>query len=360
MRITGFFLATLIAGVLLAACGRDLPTTETPDPGGFGDCIVPLEEIADGGVGRDGIPSVQSPPLVAPSDPDADYLKPTDRVLGLLPPEGPVAVPLNILYFHEVVNLELGDRRLAVTYCPLTGSGLVFDRGPMSGAELGVSGLLFRNNLIVFDRRGDESSLWSQMGRQALCGPSAGTRMTPSPVIEATWEGWQALRPDTRVVSRRTGFGGSYDFNPYADYMRVDNPDLLVPMSIDERRPPKERVLGIPRGGDGGVAYPFGELSRAERRVIPGIRAGRPLVVLWSRVHGAAAAFYTDLDGETVTLEVAENGFRDAATGSLWRVDGRAVEGELEGRALEAVPDAYVAFWFAWAAFQPETLVWSP
>ena len=57
-------------------------------------------------------------------------------------------------------------------------------------------------------------------------------------------------------------------------------------------------------------------------------------------------------------IEATDEGFRDVETGSLGRVDGRASEGPLAGRHLEPIADAYVAFWFAWAAFQPETVVW--
>jgi hypothetical protein len=51
------------------------------------------------------------------------------------------------------VNDRIGDTWISATVCPLTGSGLVFDPFVDGNIlELGVSGLLFANNLVMFDR----------------------------------------------------------------------------------------------------------------------------------------------------------------------------------------------------------------
>ena len=87
-----------------------------------------------------------------------------------------VAIPHNILLWHEIVNLQVGGASVAVTYCPLTGSSLAFDRSSVNGAELGVSGLLFNNNLLMYDRNSTQS-LWPQMLRQSTCGPRSGAAL---------------------------------------------------------------------------------------------------------------------------------------------------------------------------------------
>ena len=161
------------------------------------------------------------------------------------------------------------------------------------------------------------------------------------------------------MISSQTGYRSNYPENPYGDYADPDNPNLVIPMPIDGRRPPKELVFGLPRGGDGGIAFPFTELARKERRVIAEAHQGRPVAVLWSRQGEAAAAYYTD-SGGGATLEVADDGFRDRETGSRWTVMGTASEGPRRGEILEQVGEAFVAFWFAWAAFQPEIVVWIP
>lgn len=348
-----------LAGALSLACSGGEPTgARNPEPQPEISCSIPLDQVVDGGVGRDGIPALTDPRLVPASDPEADYLLPDDRVLGIRIGEELVAVPHNILWWHEIVNFNRGGLALAVTYCPLTGSSLVFDRSVAGGSEFGVSGLLFNNNLMMFDRTA-EPSLWPQMSRGARCGPKTGDELELYPSVEISWQGWEALHPETKVVSGRTGFSRDYTRYPYGDYEELNNSVTLFPMPpIDGRRPPKERVLGIPLGGDGGIAFPFLELGRAGRQAVHTQVAEGPVVVLWQRSAEAAAAFFARAPGMELTFEVRDGRFVDRETGSEWDLSGTAIGGPLAGSRLEPLSDAFVAFWFAWASFQPETAIW--
>ncbi|MEX0600179.1 MAG: DUF3179 domain-containing protein, partial [Rhodothermales bacterium] len=312
--------------------------------------------LVSGGVPKDGIPALTDPEFVAPGE--AGYLTDDSRVIGLEIGGDMLAIPHNILWYHEIVNLNRGGEQLAVTYCPLTGSSLAFDRSAADGAEFGVSGLLFQNNLVMYDRNTEES-LWPQMNREAGCGTKDGTVLEMRPIVEMTWEAWRMLHPDTRVVSANTGFSRTYSPSgyPYGNYEQTNNANLLFDMPIDERRPPKERALGIPL--DGGVAFPFGTLDRDAFTVVSTQVAGRDIVVFWDRSSRGAMAFSPVVDGERLQFEAREEGLFDAGTSSRWTIDGRAVSGPLEDTRLEPVAEAYVAFWFAWAAFHPETKIWN-
>ena len=145
--------------------------------------------------------------------------------------------------------------------------------------------------------------------------------------------------------------------NLHEEYERIDNPFMMTHQEIDPRRPPKERVLGIPLGGDGGLALAFGELRGQGRRAVSVLSGST--VVLWDDSAEAAIAFSTEVDGQRLTFEGTETGFLDAETGSGWRLDGLAVSGPLAGRVLEPVVGSFVSFWFAWASFYPETVVWN-
>jgi hypothetical protein len=79
---------------------------------------------------------------LAAGDPDS----PEPRVVGLVVDGTPIAVPHNILWWHEIVNADLGGRRLTISYCPLTGSALAFDATAAQTQRFGVSGLIFQNN----------------------------------------------------------------------------------------------------------------------------------------------------------------------------------------------------------------------
>ncbi|HUF68182.1 MAG TPA: DUF3179 domain-containing (seleno)protein [Longimicrobiales bacterium] len=200
IRSTGVAMAAVSA--LTFACGESESPSDIEVP--EFSCVIPAGEIFDGGPGKDGIPALWNPDLVAADGPGLEYLQDDDRVIGLFWNGQAIAIPHNIGWWHEIVNLDLEGLQVAVTFCPLTGSSLAFDRSAIGGSTFGVSGLLYRNNLIMYDRNQPES-LWPQMARGARCGALSGTSLDMVPVIEMTWAGWRSLHPDTRVISGDNG-----------------------------------------------------------------------------------------------------------------------------------------------------------
>lgn len=316
--------------------------------------------LADGGVGRDGIPALTDPGFVTHEDTAMFlYLADFDRVIGVEVGGEWLVIPHKVMYRHEIVNLNRGDEQIAVTYCPLTGSALAFDRTPLGGVEFGVSGLLYQANLIMYDRAADDS-LWPQMAGVAECGPRQGQRLVRRPVVEMTWSGFRTLFPRSMVVGVDAGRAELYRFNPYGNnYEFADNPSYLgfpIPR-IDERRSPKERVLGFP-GNERHppLAFPFDWMAaRGERWVVEFDYDGEPAIVLWDSDLRAAVGARPVAGGRRLTFEVRDGAIVDTETGSVWSVAGDAVAGSLRGERLELVPDAYVAFWQAWAAYHPGT-----
>ncbi|MBI4421688.1 MAG: DUF3179 domain-containing protein [Gemmatimonadetes bacterium] len=331
------------------------------------ECSLPVTQLFDGGPGRDGIPALTNPALARVADPAVSYLADNDRVIGLVIGSEALAVPLNILWWHEIVNLDHAGRRLAITHCPLTGSSLVFDRANIDNVTFGVSGLLYLSNLVMYDRS-EPVSLWPQMLRGARCGRKDGTALTMVASIEMTWAGWRSLYPDTRVVSSATGHARDYRDYPYGDYGNLDDETLIFPLpDVDHRRPLKERVLGVPYGERGpthprpraGMALPFGLLDRLGPLAAVTVNVtGSPTVVFWDRSRQAAMAYETRANGQALTFGHSAEEIFDEQTGSRWRVDGLAVSGPLAGTRLTAKPDAFVAYWFAWAAFYPDAVLW--
>jgi hypothetical protein len=162
----GILLSLLALGlVCLPAEAADLKTDRSK-------ALIPLDEIISGGPPPDGIPAIDRPVFVAPGAADA-WLKPVEPVLALQVNGDARAYPLQILIWHEIVNDTVGGRFVAVTYCPLCNSGLVFDR-VVDGRTLdfGTSGKLYQSDLLMYDRQ--THSLWAQM-RRAVVGRRAGT-----------------------------------------------------------------------------------------------------------------------------------------------------------------------------------------
>ncbi len=355
----GFRTVLAVAVASLAyGCNTEISIGLVPEDLMCGDLNPDL--LADGGVGRDGIPALTDPMFFTtePHD-ETSYLSDQSRVIGVQVDGEWLAIPHNLMYRHEIVNLNRGSQQLAVTYCPLTGSALTFDRASVGGAEFGVSGLLFQSNLIMYDRNTDDS-FWPQMFGDAACGSRQGQALARHPVIEMTWGGWQFLFPGSMVVGVGPLDVDAYRASPYgASYESPGNGDFLgFPMPRDDRRRlPKERVLGLPaKGGQAPMAFPFIAMEAQGSRWVGEFRyGGEPAAVLWDLSRFAAVAVRPVAGGRSLTFRVDGDAIVDNETGSRWSVAGQAMEGPLEGEQLAMIPEAYVAFWQPWAAFHPGT-----
>ena len=361
--------ATPAPGLAEAFPGLDrLPGTAHPADPLTGSLLesFPLGQIVSGGVSKDGIPALTNPRFVDASS--ADYLHADDLVLGMVVNGQAKAYPHNIGWWHEIVNDWVGGHPVCVTFCPLTGTGLVFDSLGADGRqfELGVSGLLYNNNLIMYDRR-DGRTLYPQIFSTAVEGPRQGENLTLLPVVETTWETWLRLYPDTRVVSGDTGISRDYTLYPYGDY-RLDHQFLIFGLQPSLRQNPndfarfyevKDLVLGVRLNGDP-KAYPFAAMG--QRQAIHDQVGGVDILVVWDRAAQLAIPFARQVDGQVLNFDIdSEQGFPfslvDRETGSRWTSTGRAVDGPLAGQQLVQVP-AHNSFWFAWVTFWQDTDLW--
>jgi hypothetical protein len=130
--------------LVLAACGGDerAATTEAGPSRAltagwstdFRRHSVPLSELQSGGTGKDGIRALDRPKLVAVED--VDFLEAREPVIELVVDGDARAYPIQILIWHEIVNDEVGGVPVAVTFCPLCNTSLVFDRRVAGGQVL--------------------------------------------------------------------------------------------------------------------------------------------------------------------------------------------------------------------------------
>ena len=277
------------------------PFLPTPSGSGpfFGTYLdleqFPYDAIVSGGPGKDGIPALTNPEFVSRTF--VRYLSDSDMVLGVVIDGQAKAYPHNIGWWHEIVNDRIGRQAISVTFCPLTGTGLVFDTTDESGAqfELGVSGLLFNSNLIMYDRR-DGATLYPQMAFKGVSGVWKEQELPLLPVVETTWATWKELYPRTLVVAEGTYNLDLYTSYPYGDY-RTDNSYFLFALETPLSRnanphvreiAPKDRVLGVRLDGHA-VAYPLDRLG--EHAVLNERVGGVDIAVVWDREHHLAIPF---------------------------------------------------------------------
>lgn len=211
--------AILIFAGLLAAAAQAQDSLSGQDPvSAFlragAKSSVPFKEIRSGGPPVDGIPALSRPKKVRAGQADG-FLDDGDEVLGVVVNGEATAYPIRLLNWHEIANDAAGGLPVAVTYCPLIRRGIVFERQLDIGiVEFGVSGLLYRGALVMYDRR--TKSLWSQIIGKAIVGPAAGDFLKRRPSIIVTWKQWKADHPDTLVASFATGHVRDYERDPYA------------------------------------------------------------------------------------------------------------------------------------------------
>ena len=110
----------------VALSGGGSYAARDPRPGGnfLNDATFPLNELVSGGVSRGGIPSLNQPRFIGPRDPETFYINPNESVLGVVINGEAKAYPHNIGWYHEIINDEVGGRKIAVTLCPLTSTRL--------------------------------------------------------------------------------------------------------------------------------------------------------------------------------------------------------------------------------------------
>jgi hypothetical protein len=253
IRPSRFALAAAAAALVLAACGGGSQLSggdSTPGP----SPVVDPNEIIPGGPPPDGIPPIDHPVFVQPSE--ADWLSGREPVISLELNGDARAYPAQILLWHEIANDEVGGVPVTVTYCPLCNTAIAFRRPVVDGEllDFGTSGKLYRSNLVMYDRQTE--SYWAQATGQAIMGPLTGMELEFIPVQIVAWEDWAAQYRDGMVLSRDTGHQRSYGTNPYERYDRPDSQPFLFQGVPDPRLPPKARVVGV-RVGDDVVAFPY-------------------------------------------------------------------------------------------------------
>ncbi len=330
---------------------------------------VDFGEFLSGGPPKDGIPAVADPAMES-IEAASEWLSDRSPVIAVEVDGVARAYPQALLMWHEIANDEINGVPIAVTFCPLCNSSITYDRR-VNGEVLdfGVSGFLRNSDMIMFDRQTE--TWWQQLTGEGLVGDYNGTLLdfVPSQVI--SFRTFADRYPDGEVMSRDTGFSRQYGTNPYAGYDSRGGQPFLFRGEVDTRLDSAVDHVLATKIGDVSKAYPFDTL-RAE--VVVNDTIGETPVVIFfqagvasslddsiidnSRDLGTAGMYQATVDGDVLTFIANGDGtFSDEQTDSIWNAFGEAIDGELLGTELEWV-NAFPHFWFAWAAFSPDTEVY--
>lgn len=363
-----FYILFIIIG-MVTSCSEDEKNIPVPNPNNPGansgnpsgaEWLIPQNEVFDGGPGKDGIPALENPDVITLDQ--AAYLNDEDLILGYKSGDDIRAYPHKILDWHEIINDKLGSASLAVTYCPLTGTGIGWNR-LVDGKEttFGVSGLLYNTNLIPYDRA--TGSNWSQMRLDCVNGPLQGTEIDLYQLVETSWATWKRMYPNSTVVSTNTTYDRNYERYPYGDYKTNDG-NLIFPVKPEDfRLPAKERVLGIITE-ERVKAFRFSNFEVLDISIRQENIGGIPMVIAGSKEHNFIVAYQSqteDVEGLEFKVLPIEDFLVDGALmtdqhGNIWNVFGEAIEGPQKGEQLLRTNN-YIGYWFAWGAFFPDLAI---
>jgi hypothetical protein len=222
--------------------------------------------------------SAPHPPLIPATA--TDNMRGDDLVFGVAINGDARAYPLRIMSWHEMFNETIGGVPLALAYCTLCGSGILFETKVAGRARplvFGSLGFLYRSNKLKFDRA--TNSLWNQFTGKPVSGKlvDSGIELVQRMVVITTWNDCRAANPSTQILALDTGFRRDHGSGVvYQDYFA--SKALMFPAVVDEsKHKQKDYVFGI-RSYGGAKAWPLKAFKK--RRVINDGMLGTPLVLI--------------------------------------------------------------------------------
>ncbi len=312
------------------------------------------------------VPYVMTPPedpqLLDATQAD-ELMKPDDYVLGLVHNGQARAYPRDYIARPHFYSDEVGGESVTVSYCILCNSGIGF-RNELKGKPLDLECITaFNNNIIYRDK--NSGNFIQQLDGRVVHGPELGTQLDSLPIIITNWKEWKTLHPETKLYYAPA--------KSFRDKMVAGMLEMLIPVrklslrskpwhriqgKLDGRLPAMSFVIGVEINSER-CAYSIEDLRR--RKVINDTVGGEPIVVMYDQKRGVGAVYARKLDDTVLNFNAVESDAdaiaRDDNTGTLWNVNGIAVEGEKQGQSLQAIPHFNNLFWFSWALFKPDTRI---
>ncbi|MFC0524891.1 DUF3179 domain-containing (seleno)protein [Pontibacillus salicampi] len=307
------------------------------------------ETLQSPGVEKDGIPPLDSPHFVQANEAAFEN---EEAMIVVSIKEHAKAYRVDDVMLHEIVNDTIADVPIAITFCPLCNSAIVYKRVYKGKTiRLGVSGMLRHNDLIMWD---DETySWWQQFTGEAIMGEATGSALDVIPSQLKSFSFVQKQFPNSYVLqkteqdpippSHQTG-----DFKKRGPKM-VNTEKVFAtivhnqPIAISFHKAKQEKIVEVETEKEGLVIM-FNDQMK-EMGIEPvGMR-------------GQASIFKRQVDKFNLHFMINEEGeIVDLETKSFWNRDGFCIKGYLQGKKLEALP-CYPHFQEPWLQFHPDGIL---
>lgn len=291
-----------------------------------------------------GLPSFGSPANAA-VDPD-------DKVLAVTLGQDARAYPIRTMGYHHIVNDIINGVPIAVTYCTLCHTGLVWNR--MLDGRLLHFRLAGINNGNALLRDEETSSIWQQSTGEAIYGPLKGKQLELVRSNELSFGLWKQEQPHGQVLQPNSLYAAEYDPKDWEKHVEKTR---TVVNTTKSGIGPHQLMWGITTAGES-KAYPVQAILAT--KLIQDHVGKVPILLLVGPDGTSIRTFETRFEAGNTDLTFAtgphDGTMTDTGTGSTWNFQGCAVEGSLSGRCLKEI-NAHKDYWFDWMNHHPDSTV---
>ena len=234
----------------------------------FSKHTIDVRELRSGGVSKFGFPPITNPKFENVNDVKTFPLK--EPVASITIKNISKAYPLRYLLWHEVINDTISNIPIAITYCPLANTVVVYNRKVGNKVlTFAAAGFLRHSNLVMWDHQTE--SLWQQINGKSVVGNFAGDTLKHFPIRIESFENFKKREPNGLLMITPKGYHRPYGITPYDNYERARWPMLYRGKFNLKGIRPLDRVVAV-----GNKAWPLKLLMQKKKIVY------KDIVITWT------------------------------------------------------------------------------
>jgi hypothetical protein len=232
----------------------------------------------------------------------------------------------------EVINDVFNNNNIAVSYCPLTKSGICYNREIDGNIyQILASGFLYKDNMVPADK--DLKFYWSQMLMTYIGKENTGKSISNYNLIETNWKTVKEYFYDAKVYYHVKRTAGETD----PQLSRTQDSQYIYGV-IEEKNNTRVELFSY-------------NLFKNKTKLISKIINNKEVIIIGSEEKYFVTSYYKKDNLEFYLLD--DSNFPNILSdneGNIWNIFGYAISGNRKGEQLES-PKAYVAQFWAWKDF---------
>jgi len=273
---------------------------------------------------------------------DIDFMDDNELVAMLKINDIIKVFPYNSISRYESINDFIDDVNFAMTYCPQTKSGLVWDRNYNDeNFTIKASGYLYKDNLVALDEQ--SNTYWSQMLATSIKGKYAGEVNITHNFIETTWK------------TIKDNFGDALVFTQQSNSNNANSKSQNKTDTFEKG----EKVFGFidfKRNDENHVhVFSYDNFENGNQIFAKSV-SGKNIITIGNKDLHYITSFYND---ENTNFTPINNRFPIVMSdnkGNEWDVFGTAISGPRQGETLKS-PVNFAALWWAWESFYTNIVI---